>query len=278
MAKNAVSIGVELRRLQARSGLSMQQLAIEMGFRNASSVQRYLNPEYGETGPLPLRLASKFAKALAGKGEPRIEADEIYGLAGLELTNRGTVRPIDLAGALQIGLREQPLGFVEAPGLEYLLTQSRSKRDFPVYGTALGCDLDLTGANGAPAAIEQTMLEMTEAVDYLRRPANLAGRKDAYALVVAGNSMWPRFDDGDTVVVDPRRQASPGQDVIVQLRDGGGHDGDERVVAALIKRLVRRTSTTWELEQFNPPMRFTLPAAMVQAVHRIVPVGEMLGG
>jgi phage repressor protein C with HTH and peptisase S24 domain len=65
--------------------------------------------------------------------------------------------------------------------------------------------------------------------------------------------------------------------VVVQLRNGSGHDGAEVVVCAVIKRLVRRSSGSIELEQYNPAARFQLPLEKVAAIHRVVRLNEIMG-
>jgi transcriptional regulator with XRE-family HTH domain len=60
----------KIAALRERSGLSMDDLAKEMGFRGQSSIQRYLSPDYS-MGFRP-EIANKFRRALIGKGEPPI--------------------------------------------------------------------------------------------------------------------------------------------------------------------------------------------------------------
>jgi SOS-response transcriptional repressor LexA len=161
------------------------------------------------------------------------------------------------------------------------LTFSQLARDFPVYGTALAADLDLERITrgGDLMAIEQTAVDMTSAVDFIRRPPRLADNRDAYALIVVGESMWPRHRDGDTIIVDPRRTPGIGDDVVLQLMSGEdveGSDVNGAVVKVLLKTLVRRTSAYIELEQYNPAGRFQIPAELVKSMHRVAPWSEMM--
>lgn len=148
-------------------------------------------------------------------------------------------------------------------------------QDLPVYGTALGHSLHFDG-NGA-LEVEQTILEPTETIRHVQRPPALVGVKTAYCLYIQGDSMAPRHEPGDLVVVDPRKAPSPGDDVIVQLRGENGGEGAE-VVCALIKRLVRRSASYVELEQFNPAHRFRIETEKVAAIHRLVRMVDLLGG
>lgn len=87
--------------------------------------------------------------------------------------------------------------------------------------------------------------------------------------------MSPRYEEGDPAYVDPKRQPRVGDYVVVQLREET-EEGDERLRSALLKRLVRRTSTLVELCQLNPPMTFTVPAKDIYAIHRVIPWREIV--
>jgi phage repressor protein C with HTH and peptisase S24 domain len=149
-------------------------------------------------------------------------------------------------------------------------------RDLPVYGTALGADVDFIRVeDGAgPVAIEQSTVDMAGAIDYMRRPPRLENNRDAYAVITVGESMYPRFRHGEYLLVDPRRPPSIGDDVVIQLR-APSDDGD-RVVSVLIKTLSRRTASHLELEQFNPPAIFRVPMSAVAAIHRVTAWSEVM--
>lgn len=131
--------------------------------------------------------------------------------------------------------------------------------DVPVLGTAAG---SLQGAfqlhAGAP-------------IDHVRRPPGVATAVDIYAIYVVGDSMAPRFEDGELVYVSGRRPARAGDYVVVQI---GGGDED---VEAYCKRLVRRDAERVVLEQYNPAGTFELPAATVTAVHKVLTLNDLFG-
>jgi SOS-response transcriptional repressor LexA len=148
----------------------------------------------------------------------------------------------------------------------------RPRNDLPIYGTALGAARPIDGD-----AIEQTTLNRAEVVQYAKRPTLLNGNARAYGLYVSGSSMFPRYDDGDIVVVDPKDRLRIGDDVVVYLRpDNPEEDTGETARAALLKRLRRRTASYIELEQFTPPSVFQVPMEEVVDVHRVIPPSEML--
>jgi phage repressor protein C with HTH and peptisase S24 domain len=221
----------------------MRDAAKAAGYSHASGIQRYLEPDYDAL--LPLRIAEKFADAFAGKGSPPIERSEVFALAGMPEPNAQIFK-------------------MEGAGEE------RMVRDVPVYGTALGADEVVDGE-----AIEQTTLNNAEVIAYLRRPVLLNGRADIYGLYVQGSSMNPRYRDGASVFVEQRKPPRIGDDVVVYLRTPDEHDG-ERPSSVLIKSLVRKTSTFWELEQYSPPLIFRLPIERVSRVDRVVPWDELV--
>ncbi|MES0880531.1 LexA family protein [Roseibium sp. SCP14] len=74
------SLHERLQDLKERSGLSLRAIAREMGYSQASSIQRYFSVDYPETG-LPANFISKLLSALPGKGNPTITREEILALA-----------------------------------------------------------------------------------------------------------------------------------------------------------------------------------------------------
>jgi hypothetical protein len=163
------------------------------------------------------------------------------------------------------------------PGVQDMMPGFRGAefpRDVPVYGWALGADL-VVQENSEPVAVEQHVLSYHETITYVRRVPALAGNQRAYSLYLVGSSMFPRYDNGDPIYVDPLRPARPGDDVIVQLATR--LDEGREIVSALLKTLVRQNSQYVELRQYNPDMTFRLPAAQVAEVHRVLTRAELAG-
>lgn len=151
----------------------------------------------------------------------------------------------------------------------------RLPKTLPVYGTALGADLDYSDEHGVVVKVEQTEVHMATPIDYMARPIGVTGRPDLYVVIVSGHSMEPRYDSGQRVLVDPRRTPGVGEDVVVQLR-GPTFDGEE-IRHVLIKQLVRRRPGVVVLRQYNPDHFFEVPNEQVAAVHRVMRWDEALG-
>jgi phage repressor protein C with HTH and peptisase S24 domain len=154
-------------------------------------------------------------------------------------------------------------------------TFRRLPKNLPIYGSALGADLEFGDGDGIVVNVEQTEIDMSAPTDFMARPIGVTGRPDLYVVLVSGHSMEPRFDSGRRVLVDPKRAAGVGDDVVVQLR-GPSFDGEE-IRHVLIKQLVRRKPGGVVLRQFNPANEFEVPNEQVASVHRVMPWDEALG-
>lgn len=144
--------------------------------------------------------------------------------------------------------------------------------DLPIFGTALGAPKIIEGD-----AIEQIDLNQGEILGYAKRPAILQGKKDAYALYVQGSSMYPAFSDGDLIAAQRNAPLRIGDDVIVYLRPDNPNDDDgERARCVLLKKLVRRSASYIELEQFSPHLVFKIEMNKVLRVDRVLSRQDML--
>lgn len=126
----------------------------------------------------------------------------------------------------------------------------------PLYGTVVG------GIDG--------QFELNgNLLDRVRAPASLYRVKNAYAVRVAGDSMEPRYEDGETVFVDPERRPTRNDYVVAQIREQ--EDGPP---LAFIKKFVRWNSERLILWQFNPEKELEFDSRFVESVHYILRGGE----
>jgi phage repressor protein C with HTH and peptisase S24 domain len=139
----------------------------------------------------------------------------------------------------------------------------------PVVATATA------GLWGDPvAAIEATELRTGELVDRVPRPASLADDAGAYAIMVVGNAMWPRFRAGRRIAVSPKAPVAIGDDVLVRLKPRGSDEDSGERTAVLIKELVRKSGSGVELRQFNPDATFHIDAKDIAAIEKVL--GELV--
>ena len=111
------------------------------------------------------------------------------------------------------------------------------------------------------------MIVSTDPVEHVRRPTPLVGVRDAYGIMVVGESMVPEFEAGDTLLIHPHLPPALNVSCVFYAL----HNGEER---AIVKRLIRFTTETWHLRQWNPPAGrkadFTLPRREWNKCHRVI--------
>lgn len=169
-------------------------------------------------------------------------------------------------------------GFVDLPPVNATPVKfegaslERLRDDLPIYGSALGAARVIDGE-----AIEQVTLNRGEVVEYVKRPTLLNHRTKVYGLIVSGSSMEPRHLDGETIIADAEGRVKNGEDVVVYLRTKDELEDDgETARMVMVKRLVRRSSTYIELQQYTPPISFRVDMADVLRIDRVVPWSEIL--
>lgn len=136
--------------------------------------------------------------------------------------------------------------------------QLMGKTDLPVYSI-------VQGGRGA-------LVLSSEPFTSIARPQNLLGIKDAYGVLVKGNSMAREFNEGDIAYVDPHKPPREGDPCVFQSH------GDDGTVEAVLKYLARSpdaSNTVWYVEQTNPSKKFTLKKAEWQICH--VATGKQSG-
>lgn len=114
---------------------------------------------------------------------------------------------------------------------------------------------------------------MGQAVDFARRLPGIANNKTVFALYVRGDSMFPRFAEGDLIYVDPGRVSRIGDDVLIEL--AGEAAGDPPF--AIVKRLVARSASKITVRQFTPDREIVLATARIQRISRVLTTADLAG-
>lgn len=124
------------------------------------------------------------------------------------------------------------------------------EKDLPIYASAYA----------GPTGMKITY----DPIDYVKRPAPLANTSDGYGVHVVGDSMEPKYQSGDLVLIHPGRPPRRGDSVFVVLEDLDGG------CSAMIKNLVSMNEEGVTLEQYNPAKQFRIEASKIKNVHLIV--------
>jgi len=147
---------------------------------------------------------------------------------------------------------EYVMGIDEETDAIVSIPRSSSGDKIPVYGAAQGgSGFDVSHVNGP--------------VDMIPRPHYLENAKDPYGVYVVGESMEPRFCEGEICIVHPGIPVRRGDWCVVQLRAG-----DE--THAIVKRYRSMSSDHIVLEQLNPEQELRFDRAKLVALHKIVGV------
>lgn len=147
------------------------------------------------------------------------------------------------------------------PDASFPIPMQFPPRMLPVFGQAAG------GMNEDGRFI----LNGQKVADVFCPPAltNVVG---AYGIYISGESMAPRYEHGELLLIHPGLPVSRGNYVLAQIQ---GDDGDPPY--GYVKKFISKNAKELVLEQLNPPegqdkiLRF--PAERVIAVHRVFSAG-----
>lgn len=270
---NRMTIPDKFRELRERSGFSLAELASRLGYKGASSIQRYESPEYKKDYLHP-QLVARMATALVGRGNPRITRAEVLAL--------GTVEAEDLVRSYDVGSHIRhtkfpldtfdPDEFPRESEEGATIGSETGVRGIPTDASA---QLDLTGGlgSGGLSIVSEGVpgkSGMTFAADQIRDywrlpPAILVtlGLKahDVAIIPVQGDSMLPTLNEGDVVFIDTRhRQPSPAGlyaildeigGVVIKRLEISSSPSDEQQTVSIISDNPRHKVKDWRAEDVH---------------------------
>ena len=237
-----------VRQRRVEIGLSQPQLARRIGV-SAQAVQqleagdvrrpRYLVELANALGLDPLALHEGNA-IVVGPGATPLPSPAMT-------SGRRSMASDGAGGETVMGASEPP-----RPNAAFGRSAPMGALDLPVYASAQG------GPDG--------MLVGYDPIEWIERPAPLAGVPNAFAMYVVNDSMEPRFRQGDLLLIHPQRPVRKGNDVlVVTLSDTDDHE-------AFIKELVSVDPEQVTLRQLNPEKTFTIPRSKVSGLNLVVGV------
>jgi phage repressor protein C with HTH and peptisase S24 domain len=153
-----------------------------------------------------------------------------------------------------VGLAEAPAEYVASP------PSAKSSRSIPVLGSR------------RQDAMEEGFFTFDGAeVSRVKTPPALAEVKGAYALYVQGDSMEPRYFQGDLVYINPIQPPRLNDFVVVTLHRRFEGDQDR----AAIKRMVGGDEVMLTFEQYHPSRIDDIARSAVRTIHRILNGDEL---
>lgn len=135
--------------------------------------------------------------------------------------------------------------------------EARPPKSLPVYGLAAASIRGLHRMDNDP-------------IEFVSPPPTLTTVRDAYALIVTGTSMEPRYFAGDLIFVHPGRPVRQGDHVVIQEALDGG-------TAVSVKRFEREANGELVATQYNPLAEIRFKRSNIIAVHRVMTQNELFG-
>lgn len=168
------------------------------------------------------------------------------------MTGRGSP-PVDNSGTPSGSVPKQSASNLGEPPNALVRDRIAGRAEYiPLYGHAVG-------------GVDGEFVLNGNALDHILAPPGLHRIDGAYAVTVAGESMEPRYFDGETVFVNPVKRVKRGDFVVAQIRN----PDESSPPLAYIKRFIRHNDAELVLEQFNPPKELRFPHGDVVSVHYI---------
>lgn len=188
-------------------------------------------------------LGKRVAMRRRLKGLSQRQLGDIVGMSqqAVDKVEAGsTKRPrriLELARALDLEVDELVNGISEERLIEVISTSSPSRvpsnvsHKLPVYG----------GKNGK---FDGSFQLSDQAIDWIDRPANLRDARDAFAIYIHGQSMMPKYEEGDVAFVHPNVPIKRERYVLIETNDGTG----------LVRRFIEWEENKLVVSQLNPAM------------------------
>lgn len=115
----------------------------------------------------------------------------------------------------------------------------------------------LGSANGSSEAL---ILNFDEPIGEIMRHPNQKGMKGSFAVLMRGESMYPRYKEADPIFAIYNRPPSRGQDCLIELTNG----------ESFVKCFIKKTAKDLICEQYNPASEWKRKLADVKAMHAVV--------
>lgn len=240
MMRTQTEVAEKFQELRARSGMSWAEVSKLCGYTYQSAMQRYYTPGMHDKPYLPVKIIDVLLKHFVGLGTPAITAEEVMlmaPLAGFEKDQEFEARSAAPPKAGE-GMAAAPYSGAWA-----------GPDKIPVLAYA--------AASGERNAVN---LENDIPIRWIERPHWLVGVVKAAAAQIMGDSMYPRYMDGDLVFINMSMPPVKGKDCVVNTKDGYTH----------IKQYLGQDKQSARFHQYNPPQDITIHKRDIESMYAIV--------
>jgi transcriptional regulator with XRE-family HTH domain len=150
---------------------------------------------------------------------------------------------------------DAPLSRNLLPRAERTISPHDRRTDSPPPGQLLG-SFDLPVFSAAPGGARGLILS---AVPYrsVARPHVLLGLKEAFAILIVGNTMALEYREGDVAYVDPNLLPRVGDACLFQSTV----DGNTEISIKYLDKPAEHSEVHWHVSQTNPEKKFTMKKA-----------------
>lgn len=240
------------------SNIRLQEARKRAGFKTAADAIRrfgwkpstYRSHENGQT-PVPPDVAKDYARAYEVSPAWLLYGAEAHDKVTGSVKDSGLTQPERVDnGANRTVLDERPTeGFLGSPSATPKFPAlPYSDRRIPVLGLGLGGERGSFILNG-------------KTINYVPCPPGLEHVPDVFAIYAAGDSMEPRYFEGELLYIDPNPTPKMNDFVLIEMQSKDGEPGD-----GFIKWFKGFTPTQIKLEQFNPPEKFNLKRDKIKKI------------
>jgi phage repressor protein C with HTH and peptisase S24 domain len=222
-----IPVTERLKALRRRAGVSMAEAAAACGHKTPSGYQHYEDPKKFTRPYLPREMIEKLLPVFVGraaKGEDPVTAADLWDLGG------------------------------------------NTKGDPPIYvePTALPLRSSLVPIFSAAQGGKGHIIIDTNPIEEARPPDEILRVRDAYGILIVGESMVPAYRPGDVAWVNPHKPIERDTDVVLY------HVAPHGEAEAIIKALIGFSDREWKLRQYQPARDFIESRIDWPVCHRIV--------
>lgn len=209
--------------------------------------------ELGEKVGVSQQAIEKIEKDTTKRPRKFVELSDALGLEPYELLNGTTPERLrtTFTDSTPPPVHDHAASSAPTPDPQPTVAFS-DKRDLPVMGRAQG------GPDG-------NIIINDDPIDWTLRPPRLSGVQEAFAIYVTGDSMSPKYEDGDLLYVHPNLPIKKGRYVVIETRDLRG----------LIKQFQKWEGDELVISQYNPAKEIRINKQEIKRVMLVI--GSMDG-